>query len=245
MPMAQMANTILIGGKTDNLLIEPIKKNAYRLYLYVTDLISVLRVQFPDDRDYLETIKVSLSNNAYPIEISFTPPAIQIEQRKIRGGANVEVKYAGWVSYGNAEATFHNWIDLDTYQFFYRWASLAGALPLFRSNDTLRSAYASIPLPVPDINADSKAGAYKVNGSVSSFYNWATEGDEIESGHWVLQGIFPTSVSAADFNHADDGESLLTTVSFSVDLALPTSPAIPRASLVPGQQFNVAQASRT
>src|ERR1700745_2263502 len=126
MPIASMANMILAGGS--DVLVEPIKKNQYRLFLYVTNLLNVLNSYFHDETGYLGTIKNALTSNTFPIEVSFTPPAIQIEERKIRGKGNVEVKYGGYATYGNAEATFYNFIDIDTYRFFYRWASLTGGL---------------------------------------------------------------------------------------------------------------------
>lgn len=218
MPIANLVNMIGLAGTG----IEPIKKNQYRLRLQVTNLIGVLENYFSDDRDYLETIKSALTNDTYPIEVSFTPPAIQVEARTTRGAGNVQVKYAGYVSYGNAEATFNNFVELDTYKFFYRWASLSGALALVCQNDQILGQTPSNPLPVPDFAGDSTSGAYKVNGTVSSYHTVSTAyGDETENTHWVLQGVFPTAVSAGDLNHTDDGEMLLTNVSFSVDLALP------------------------
>jgi hypothetical protein len=222
--VAGLTNTMLHANATK--LIEPIKKNQYRLLLQITNLISGLQTQFNNDSAYLQTIKSAMTGNVYPIEISFIPPAIQVEQRKIRGKGNVEVKYAGYVSYGNSEATFHNFIDLDTYKFFYRWASLAGALDLQRNGDNLLGAVpASLPLAVPDFAADAYGG-YKVNATVSTYHTLDTSaGDATENNRWILQGVFPTQVSAGDLNHADDGEPILTNVSFSVDLALPASPS--------------------
>jgi hypothetical protein len=222
MPIASMTNTMLLSHSAKP-WIEPIKKNQYRLLLQVTNLIEVLGKTFKDDRDYLERIKTSMAGNAYPIEISFTPPSIQVEQRKIKGGGNVEVKYAGYVSYGNSEATFHNFIDLDTYKFFYRWASLAGALSLKRNGDSLDSIGPNRFFPVPDIG--SVNNAYKVNGTISTYHTEnTTTGDETQNSRWILQGVFPASVAATNFDHADDGEPFLTSVSFSVDLALPAQP---------------------
>jgi hypothetical protein len=217
-----MTNTMLHQG--GDKIIEPIKKNAYRLLLGVYGLIPLLKSIYYEDNDYLETISTSLVGNLYPLEVSFIPPAIQVEQRKTRGKGNVEVKYAGYISYGNAEATFYNWIDLDTYKFFYRWASIAGASPLSRNDDALQNNIIPAMLPVPDFAADSQAGGYKVNGIVSTIHTInPLVGDEIENTRWILQGIFPTAVSAGDFSHADDGEPVLTNVSFSIDLALPAS----------------------
>ena len=239
MPIASMTNTMLHQG--GDKIIEPIKKNAYRLLLGVYGLIPLLKSIYYEDNDYLETISTSLVGNLYPLEVSFIPPAIQVEQRKTRGKGNVEVKYAGYISYGNAEATFYNWIDLDTYKFFYRWAAIAGALSLVRQDDALLSQvpYPNRPvpedvlLPVPDFAADSKAGGYKVNGVVSTIHTSdPAKGDEIENTRWILQGIFPTAVSAGDLSHADDGEAVLTNVSFSVDLALPAQSLHP--VLTPG-----------
>jgi hypothetical protein len=220
MPIANLTQTLLSaqGGR----LIEPIKKNQYRLLLQITNLISVLKNQFQEDSGYLQTISTAMTGNVYPIEISFTPPALQVEERKIRGKANVEVKYAGYTNYGNAEATFHNFIDLDTYKFFYRWASITGGLYLQRNDDQIQYDLPNQPLPVPDFAADSSSGGYKVNGTASTFHTEDTAaGDETENNRWILQGVFPTTVSAGDLNHADDGEPILTAVSFSIDLALP------------------------
>src|SRR5262245_45573510 len=113
MPIASMTNAMLHTG--GDKIIEPVKKNAYRLLLAVYGLIPVLKDTYTEDGDqnYLETIKTSLTGNLYPIEVSFTPPAIQVEQRKIRGKGNVEIKYGGYATYGNAEASFYNFIDLD------------------------------------------------------------------------------------------------------------------------------------
>jgi hypothetical protein len=220
MPIASMTNTLLVS-KSDK-LIEPIKKNQYRLLLAVYGLIPVLEEAYGEDKAYLETIKASLVGNLYPLEVSFTPPAIQVEQRKIKGKNNIEIKYGGYVSYGNAEASFFNFIDLDTYKFFYRWAALAGASPLFRNEDNLEGNDLLAMLPVPDLAPDSSAGGYKVNGTLSTIHTTnPLAGDEVENTRWILQGIFPTAVSAGDFNHSDDGEPVLTNVSFSVDLALP------------------------
>src|ERR1700756_1810854 len=133
MPIAFMTDTLLHAHASK--LIEPVKKNQYRLLLQVSNLIDVLNAQFGEDTGYLKTIKTAMTGNVYPIEVSFTPPAIQVEQRKIRGKANTEVKYAGYINYGNAEATFHNFIDLDTYKFFYRWASITGGMFLQRNDD--------------------------------------------------------------------------------------------------------------
>jgi hypothetical protein len=72
--------------------------------------------------------------NLYPIEVTFTPPAIQVEARRVKGAGNTEVKYGGYVTYGESAATFHNFIGLDTYKFFYRWACIAGVLPLQLNN---------------------------------------------------------------------------------------------------------------
>jgi len=234
MPIANMTNSILLGGAYRP-LIEPIKKNHYRLLLAVSGLIPVLQDTYPEDSDYFETIKTSLVSNLYPLEVNFTPPAIQVEQRKIRGRGNVEVKYGGWTTYGNSEATFYNWIDLDTYKFFYRWASLAGAVPLFRNDDALQNNALLPNLPVADFAPDSYGG-YKVNGIVSTMHTIETlSGDEFENARWILQGIFPTAVSAGDFNHADDGEPVLTNVSFSIDLALPAQSLHPISSSVTGR----------
>jgi hypothetical protein len=223
MPIANLTDTMLHA--TASTLIEPIKKNQYRLLLQVTNLIGVLNTQFSGDSDYLTTIKASMVGNVFPIEISFTPPAIQVEQRKIRGKGNVEVKYGGYINYGDAQATFHNFIDLDTYKFFYRWASITGALFLQVNNDQLQSNVPTSALPVPDFAADQSGGGYKVNATVSTYHTLDTSaGDETENNRWILQGVFPTSVSAGDLNHADDGEAILTTVNFSVDLALPAKP---------------------
>jgi len=220
--VSQMANTLLHANAAT--LIEPIKKNQYRLLLQVNNLLGVLSNQFSEDNAYLQTIKTSMVGNVYPIEISFTPPAIQVEQRKARGKGNLEIKYGGWITYGNAEATFHNFIDLDTYKFFYRWASISGGLYLKHADTQIQNDLPSQPLPVPDFAADSYGG-YKVNGTVSTYHtNDTFAGDDTENNRWILQGIFPTSVGAGDLNHADDGEAILTSVSFSVDSALPTKP---------------------
>jgi len=221
MPIASMTDTMVHtgGGK----IIEPVRKNAYRLLLAVQSLILVLKDAYTEDADqnYLETIRGSLSGNLYPIEVSFTPPAMQIEQRKIRGKGNVEIKYGGYATYGNAEATFYNFIDLDTYKFFYRWATLVGAVPIFRNDDALQNNVLLPNIPVSDFAPDSYGG-YKVNGIVSTIHTEdPLAGDENENTRWILQGIFPIAVSAGDFNHADDGEPVLTNVSFSVDLAFP------------------------
>jgi hypothetical protein len=223
MPIASLIDTVL-SSQSDR-LIEPIKKNQYRLLLQVTNLLGVLNSQFGEDADYLEIIKTSMVGNVYPIEVAFTPPAIQVEQRKVRGTGNVEVKYAGYINYGNAEATFYNFIDIDTYKFFYRWAAITGALDLNRRNDEILNITPKQPLSVPDLAADSAGGGYKVNGTLSTYHTLDTAvGDETENNRWILQGVFPTNVSAGDYNHADDGETILTTVSFSIDLALPARP---------------------
>jgi hypothetical protein len=222
MPIANLTDTLLHANSTK--LIEPVKKNQYRLLLQISNLIGVLRNQFGEDSGYLQTIKTAMTGNAYPIEISFTPPAIQVEQRKVRGKGNVETKYGGYINYGNAEATFHNFIDLDTYKFFYRWASISGGLYLQHADTQIQNNWATQPLSVPDFAADSYGG-YKVNGTVSTYHtNDTAVGDETKNNCWILQGIFPATVSAGDFNHADDGEAVLTNVSFSIDLALPTLP---------------------
>jgi hypothetical protein len=219
---SQMTNTLLHANADK--LIEPIKKNQYRLLLQVTNLIKVLQEIFNDDSGYLQTISTSMVGNVYPIEIIFNPPAIQVEQRKVRGKGNVEVKYGGYVSYGEAQATFHNFIDLDTYKFFYRWASIAGGFYLKRTDDQVQAILASHPMAVPDFAPDSYGG-YKINGTVSTFHTLDTAaGDETENNRWILEGIFPSSVSAGDLSHADDGEAVLTNVNFSIDLALPATP---------------------
>jgi hypothetical protein len=221
---AAMTNTLLHANA--GTLIEPIKKNQYRLLLQVTNLIGVLNAQFGEDNGYLQTIKASMVGNVFPIEISFVPPAITVEQRKVRGKGNVEVKYAGYINYGDATATFHNFIDLDTYKFFYRWASITGALFLQHQDTAIQIGTPFGALPVPDFAADQASGGYKVNGTVSTYHTLDTSaGDNTENNRWILQGIFPTSVSAGDLNHADDGEAILTNVNFSVDLALPTKPS--------------------
>jgi hypothetical protein len=219
MPIANLTDTMLAAGA--DTLIEPIKKNQYRLYLQVGNLIGVLKSYFPEDNDYLVSIGAALTGNVYPIEIAFTPPSIQVEERKTKGTGNVEVRYAGYVTYGNAEATFHNFIDLDSYKFFYRWAALAGGLALVCQNDQILGTIPTRPLPVADFSPDNSTG-YKINATVSTFHTRdPAVGDETENNHWVLQGVFPTAVSPGDLNHADDGEPILTTVSFAVDLALP------------------------
>lgn len=226
MPLAQTAASLtqtLLAAQAST-LIEPVKKNQYRLFLQVNNLLGVLQTQFGQDSAYLQTVATAMTGNVFPIEVSFTPPAIQVEQRKVRGANNVEIKYAGYVSFGNAEATFHNFIDLDTYKFFYRWASMAGGLYLQRTNNQLLSSVSPGPLPVPDFATDG-FGGYKVNATVSSYHNEDTSDDiETENNRWILQGVFPTSVSSGDFSHADDGEQVLTNVSFSIDLTLPATP---------------------
>jgi hypothetical protein len=225
MPIAFMTS-MLLDQVTAGRIIEPIKKNQYRLLLQITNILTVLENQYKEDADYLETIKTSMVGNLYPIEITFTPPTIQVETRRTKGTGNVEVKYGGWVTYGDAQATFHNFIGLDTYKFFYRWAAMAGALFMQRNNDVIQIVSPTAALPVPDLAPDATSGGYKVNATVSTYHTLDTSvGDETENARWILQGVFPTSVSPGDYNHADDGEPVLTTVNFSVDMALPAQPA--------------------
>src|SRR4029077_1522866 len=103
------------------------------------------------------------------------------------------------------------------------WASITGALYLQHQDTQIQSGAPPGALPVPDFAADQSGGGYKVNGTVSTYHTLDTAaGDATENNRWILQGIFPVSVSAGDLNHADDGEAILTNVNFSVDLALPT-----------------------
>jgi hypothetical protein len=235
--IAYMTEMMLNQGSGGR-LIEPIKKNQYRLLLQVTSLIEMLKNQFKEDEDYLEAVKTSMVGNLYPIEISFTPPALQVEERKIKGKGNMEVKYGGYITYSNAEASFHNFIGLDTFKFFHRWASITGALYLQRNNDEIKNDLPgqalgggfvqSFPLALPNLS-DTASGGYKVNGTVSTFHtNDTAVGDETEDVRWILEGVFPTSVAIDAFNHSDDGDAVLTNVSFSVDLALPATATVNR-----------------
>jgi hypothetical protein len=43
----------------------------------------------------------------------------------------------------------------------------------------------------------------------------------IKTSRWLLEGLFPTSVGTDGFSHSDDGDTIMTNVSFSADLCLP------------------------
>jgi hypothetical protein len=179
--------TDLIAHQNSGAIIEPIRKNAYKLYLQVDRVIAVLMGWFPDDKAYLTSMADTLVHGNLPLEISFTPPSMQVQQRMMRGTGNCQVKWGGYATYGDADVTFHNWIDLDTYKFFYRWCVISGSLALKRNDNRLQFG-ASGNFPIPGIAGDNN-DAYKVDGNVSCYHVYdITSSDEIENTNWLLQG---------------------------------------------------------
>jgi len=76
---------------------------------------------------------------------------------------------------------------------------------------------------LPDLSGATTASGYKVNGIISQYYTQSTaSGDEVEYARWVLEGMWPASVTTTGFDlSTDQGSMLMTSIEFAVDLALP------------------------
>jgi hypothetical protein len=242
MPVSTLLQQICHEGSASTKLIEPAKRNNARLYLGLSNLLKVLQGQFSVDSAYLTTIANALDGDIYPLDVVFTPPPVNTEMRPIKGKYNVTCTYAGYTTFGPASCTFNNFIDADTYKFFYRWALIAGGLTI-NYNDTEIEVVDSvvnsvgIPLPLPDIGS---GWFYRVNGRISQFYTGAnitvnTGGmigsrtnmadTDTEYNRWILQNVWPSVVSTSGFDlEGDQGSMIKTSVEFAVDLCLPSDP---------------------
>jgi hypothetical protein len=231
MPIAGLVNLIAAqANKANSAIIEPAKRNNARLRIVTGNLLKLLQKQFPNDTGYLETVGKALAGDVYPLDVAFTPPSISTEARKVIGRNNITVNYGGYTTFGAASCSFYNFIGVDTYKFFYRWSLLPGALILSVNDVSLEPAAPSEPLPVPDLSAS--ATGYKVNATISQYYNYAAaSADDIEYNRWVLQGFWPSSVTTSGFDLGNDfGSIVQTNVEFTVDLCLPVGVAPPRAT---------------
>jgi len=219
MPIAGLTN--LIAQANSDKFIEPVKRNNARLRITTGNLLKILKDQFKDDSGYLETIGKALQGDVYPLDVSFSPPAITTEARKHIGIYNTPVSYGGYTSFGSCACSFNNFIGADTYRFFYRWALLPGAISIQQNDTTIEPVEPKKAFPLPDLSSGNYG--YKVNGTISQYYTQNTlVGDEVEYAKWILQGMWPSSVSTSGFDlGGDQGSMLQTTVEFTVDMALP------------------------
>jgi hypothetical protein len=245
MPIAGLTDLIAPGAshkdpQGGSKFIEPVKRNNARLRITTGNLLKVLKAQFQQDEAYLETIGKALEGDVYPLDVTFTPPAISTETRRFYGLNNITVNYGGYTSFGACSCSFNNFIGADTYRFFYRWALLPGAITLQQNDTTIEPVEPPGALPLPDLS--SLQSGYKVNGTISQYYtSWPLDGDEVEYHKWILQGLWPSSVTTTGFDLGSDfGSMVQTSVEFTVDLALPCRglergniATAPRAGLAP------------
>jgi hypothetical protein len=241
MPIAGLVDLI---ASANGKFIEPVKRNNARLRITTGNLVKVLQSQFPDDTGYLTAIGKALAGDVYPLDVSFTPPSISTETRKTIGINNIPVNYGGYTTFGPCSCVFNNFIAADTFKFFYRWGLLPGGIRLNSTGTALDPVAPSAALPLPDLSGALNNG-YKVNGIISQYYTYNTAaGDETEYGTWILQGMWPSSVTTTGFDLGNDyGSMVLTNVEFTVDLALPVASVLPGNATT--QSVPVAQASRT
>lgn len=245
MPIAALIDLVAKGGVTStSQIVEPVKQNCFRLRIWCQSLLATLQAQFPGDNTYLSTIVAAMVGDTLPLDVSFTAPDITVEPREIRGRGNLEVKYGGWTRFGSASVQYYNFLNPDTYKFFYRWATLPGALNLVRNGDSWQANTPSSALLTAD-GGGSSLGGYKVNGTVSQYYvstttataaasaattsaginfSNATNETETEFNRWILQGIWPSSVGTSELNNAGEGDPVYTTVSFTADICMPSNP---------------------
>jgi len=229
--IAGLIDLVAAGGST-GATIEPVKNTGWRLRISVNNLLIVLKGQFPADAVLLQTTGQSLIGDVYPLDVKFTPPDIHNEVRKIKGKGNLTSNYSGWTEWGDVSVEYYNYLGVDTYKFFYRWASLPGAMNLKRNNDIIQSDVLSASaMIVPDTWAGAGATiGYKVNATVDQYAvqnsagALASENPEVSYNHWVLQGLWPSSVSTTGFDNSGDGDPILTSVKFTVDSCLPCTP---------------------
>jgi hypothetical protein len=242
MPIAGLVD--LIASASGGKFIEPVKRNNARLRITTGNLVPLLQTQFPNDAGYLTTIGKALAGDVYPLDVSFTPPAISTEARKTVGLNNITVNYGGYTTFGPCSCVFNNFIGADTYKFFYRWALLPGALLISSTGSALEPVQGTAPLPLPDLSNSNNG--YKVTGRISQYYTASTAaGDETEYAAWILQGMWPSSVTTTGFDLGGDyGSMVLTNVEFTVDLALPIAGTVLQGYAAPST-VSVAQASRT
>jgi len=94
MPIAGLVD--LIAHANSNKLIEPVKRNNARLRITTGNLLKVLQAKFKDDTGYLETVGKALAGDVYPLDVSFTPPAVTNETRHLYGINNITINYGGY-----------------------------------------------------------------------------------------------------------------------------------------------------
>jgi hypothetical protein len=230
MPIAGL--TDLIAHANSNKFIEPVKRCNARLRIVTGNLLHLLKARFNDDAGYLETIGKALAGDVYPLDVTFTPPTVSTETRKTIGLNNITVNYGGYTTFGPASCSFNNFIGADTYKFFYRWGLLPGALTLQLNDTAIETSEPWGPLPLPDLSGQNSG--YKVTGTISQYYTYNPSfGDEVEYVRWVLQGMWPSSVTTTGFDlGGDQGSMVLTNVEFTVDLCMPIQVTAPRPQAV-------------
>lgn len=237
-----IAGLLIAAAGSTGVLMEVAKKNNARLFLYVDNIIKLINQQFPGDNSWVLTVGNAFQTGIFPLEVSFTPPVVTVETRNIKGKGNAPLNWAGYSTFDPCSCTFNNFVGIDTYKFFYRWATIAAGLLLKResddrltplnaaTNNTGQSTDKIQFLPVPDTSSQSPG--YKVNAVIAQYFNPLQGGsdknkqigDDKQYSRWILQGIWPTSVSTEGFNLEDHGEMIKTNVQFAVDLCLPETP---------------------
>lgn len=202
---------------------EPVKQTCFKAQFAISPVIQSLSAIYGSYGSYFNKIYKAFSTGNTPLEVNFKAPDIRTEVRSIKGAGNATIKWAGYSEVGEASMSFYNYLSLDTYNLFYLWSLAAGGLILNPAN-TIEIDTGSARL-APDASSTYGGNGlggvnYKTNVVVSQYYTTGT-GNERAFNKWLLQGVFPASVSINDLNNAGDGDPVMTSVGFSVDLCVP------------------------
>lgn len=218
MPISGNVNLIASLGANNETDYEPVKDTCFKASFNLAQLVPSLAAQNDNYKNYLTKIAAQLSTSQGPFEVNFKPPEINSEVRTIKGQGNASIRYSGWTEYGPATMSFYNYLTQDTYSLFYMWAAAAGGLLLTNNSNVSVDVRTSGARFVP--SGVNPAFNYKTNVLVSQYY---MSGAKVETAFnvWMLQGVWPSAVSVAALNNAGDGEAVLTSVTFAVDICLP------------------------
>lgn len=214
-------NVILSSGSRG---YEPIKKNYFKAFFNIQELVGRLDPQGAASAYYAKIKSALTHSTVLPLEVKFVPPTVSTETEHIYIN-NQCFNYAGWVSFGPAQMSFYNWIQLDTYHLFYIWAMMCGGITV---NETEFPTVSNSVQPLlADYQESGSMGGYKTNVVVGQFVTENTlSGNSITTtetaiNQWNLVGCYPQSVAVDELDNTNDGDFVLTNVSFNVDLCTP------------------------
>lgn len=187
--------------------LQPSKKNCFKLtFVDLPKIINAIKHNTIDPKlgYFLEQFK-SWWDYA-PIEVNFTPPSLSLEIKE-KHRQNVNIKYATWVTVGDANLTINNFTRLHLYKFFVEWFNAVGGISRDVGNRDM--------VGEPNFISRVSVFDYKTKAIVQQFSNH----DNHLEAQWTLLGVFPKSVTPEAYDNTDDGSINTSSVSFSVDYA--------------------------